>query len=164
METIITLLIWLVASVCIVGGAIGTVLPALPGTPLIFCGILLVAWWGDFSVIGVVPVVLCGVLAVLSLVIDLLATAFGAKRLGASRLAVVGAMLGSLVGIFFLLPGLIIGPFVGAILGEFVAQRDLRQATKVGVGTWIGLLLGTAGKVALAAMMIGVFIGAALVS
>jgi uncharacterized protein YqgC (DUF456 family) len=163
-ETIITLLIWLVASVCIVGGAIGTVLPALPGTPLIFCGILLVAWWGDFSVIGVVPVVLCGVLAVLSLVIDLLATAFGAKRLGASRLAVVGAMLGSLVGIFFLLPGLIIGPFVGAILGEFVAQRDLRQATKVGVGTWIGLLLGTAGKVALAAMMIGVFIGAALVS
>jgi uncharacterized protein YqgC (DUF456 family) len=162
-ETIITLLMWLVASVCIVGGAIGTVLPALPGTPLIFCGILLVAWWGDFSVIGVVPVVLCGVLAVLSLVIDLIATAFGAKRLGASRLAVVGAMLGSLVGIFFLLPGLIIGPFVGAILGEYVAQRDLRQATKVGVGTWVGLLLGTASKVALAAMMIGVFVGAALV-
>ncbi len=163
METSITLLVWFTALFCIVGGALGTILPALPGTPLIFCGILLVAWWGDFSVIGIVPIIVCGVLAVVSLGIDFLATALGARRAGASRLAVLGALLGTVIGMFFLLPGLIIGPFVGALIGEYLAQRDLGQATKVGVSTWIALVVGTAAKVAIAATMIGVFVGAALV-
>ncbi len=163
METSITLLIWLVAIVCIVGGVVGTVLPALPGTPLIFCGILLVAWWGNFSVIGAVPVVVCGVLAVVALGIDFLATALGARRVGASRLAICGALAGTIIGMFFLLPGLIIGPFAGALLGEYVAQRDLRQATTVGLSTWIALVVGTAAKVAVAAAMIGIFAVAALI-
>lgn len=163
METAMTLLVWLVALVCIAGGVLGTILPALPGTPLIFCGIFLVAWWGNFSVIGALPLIVCGVLAVLALGIDLLATALGARRVGASRLAVFGAMAGTLIGMFFLLPGLIIGPFVGALVGEYVTQKDLRQATKVGFSTWIALLVGTAAKVALAATMIGIFVGAALI-
>jgi uncharacterized protein YqgC (DUF456 family) len=162
-ETAITLLVWLVALVCIVGGALGTIVPALPGTPLIFCGIFLVAWWGDFSVIGALPLIVCGVLAVVTLGIDLLATVLGARRVGASRLAVIGAMVGTIIGMFFLLPGLIIGQFIGALLGEYVTQRDLRQATKVGFSTWVALLVGTAAKVALAATMIGVFVGAALI-
>lgn len=163
METATTLLVWLGAIVCIVGGVLGTILPALPGTPLIFCGILLVAWWGDFSVIGTVPVIVCGVLAVVSLGIDFLVTALGARRVGASRLAVLGALLGTVIGMFFLLPGLIVGPFVGALIGEYAAQRDLRQATKVGVSTWVALVVGTATKVAIAATMIGVFVGATLI-
>jgi uncharacterized protein YqgC (DUF456 family) len=75
-----------------------SVLPALPGTPLIFCGVLLVARWGDFTVIGVVPIIVCGVLAGLALIMDFAATALGAKRVGASRLAIIGAMLGTFVG------------------------------------------------------------------
>lgn len=163
MESATTLLVWLVSLACITGGVLGTILPALPGTPLIFGGILLVAWWGDFSVVGIVPVIVCGVLTLISVVIDFLATALGARRVGASRLAVIGALVGTIIGMFFLLPGLIIGPFVGALCGEYMAQRDLRQAAKVGASTWIALVVATATKVALAATMIGVFVGAALI-
>jgi uncharacterized protein YqgC (DUF456 family) len=149
-------LVWALAIICVAVGVLGTVFPAVPGTPLIFLGAVILAWWSDFSTIGTLTLVFLGVLAALGVAVDVIASSMGAKRVGASSFAVLGATLGSLIGLFFALPGVILGPFVGAFVGEIVAQGSLRHATKVGVGTWLGLLVGTAAKVAIALSMVGV--------
>jgi len=87
----------------------------------------------------------------------------GAKRVGASRFAIVGAAVGTVAGIFSGLWGLLFMPLVGAAIGEYVAQRDARRAGKVGVATWIGLLLGSAAKVAIVLTMVGIFVIALIV-
>ncbi len=153
-------LLWVLAVVCIAAGVAGTVLPALPGAPLVFVGLLIAAWADGFQKVGWFPLVLVGLLTLASLAVDLLATSLGAKRVGASWLALAGAAVGTVVGIFLGLPGLVLGPFVGAVLGEYVAQRNWRQAGKVGLGTWLGLLLGTAAKLALVFTMLGIFLTA----
>jgi uncharacterized protein YqgC (DUF456 family) len=148
-------LVWALALLCIAIGVMGTVFPALPGTPLIFAGALIMSWWHDYTIISGWSLSLLAILAVLGVAIDFLASSMGAKRVGASPLALIGATLGSLVGIFFALPGIIIGPFIGAFGGELLAQSSVHQATKVGIGTWLGLLVGTVAKVALALSMVG---------
>ena len=146
--------------VLVVVGLAGTVLPALPGTPLIFAGLFLAAWSEGFTKVGWFPLTLLAILTALSIAVDFAATALGAKRVGASKGALVGAAAGSVVGLFFGLPGLILGPFIGAVAGELVARRDLLQAGKAGLGTWLGLLLGTVAKLALAFTMLAVFVTA----
>lgn len=150
-------LLWVLAVILVLVGIAGTILPALPGAPLVGIGLVLAAWADRFEKVGWFPLVVIGILTVLTLVVDFLATMMGAKRVGASGLALFGAALGTVAGLFFGLPGVILGPFVGAVVGEYLARRNHEQAVKVGVGTWIGLLLGTAGKLALIFMMIGVF-------
>ncbi len=163
MDDLYLTLIWLIAIVSIVVGVLGTIIPALPGTPMIFAGMFLIAWWQDFAIIGILPLVILAVLTALAIVVDFVASALGARRVGASNWAIVAATLGSIIGMFFFIPGLIIGPFVGAVAGELFAQSTVEQATRVGIATWIGLLIGTALKVAIVAAMIGIFISALLV-
>src|SRR5699024_8125711 len=139
-------------------GIAGTILPALPGLPLVFAGMLLGAWAGGFEHVGVPMLVLLGVLTALSLVVDFWATALGAKRVGASGQAVAGAVIGTFVGIFFGPLGLRAGPFAGALAGELLHGRDLGQATRVGFGTWLGVVFGTVLKLALAFTMLGLFV------
>lgn len=153
-----TLFWYVVATVLILVGLAGVILPALPGLPLVFVGMLVAAWAGDFERIGPLPLVLLGLLTVLSIVADFAATAAGAKRVGAGPLAIWGAALGTLVGIFLGPLGLLAGPFLGALLGELWHTRELRRATHVGLATWVGLLLGTVLKLALAFAMIGLFV------
>lgn len=153
-----TVILWIVAVLLIVVGVIGTVLPALPGVILVFGGIALAAWIDDFTRIPVWLVVILGVLTALAWIVDYAAAAMGAKRAGASSYAIIGATIGTLLGIFTGLWGLLFMPLMGAAIGEFIAQRNLRQAGKVGVATWIGLLLGTAIKIAIVFTMIGVFL------
>jgi uncharacterized protein len=150
-------LLWIGAVLLVLVGIAGTILPALPGTPLVLIGLVLAAWADDFQKVGWFPLAVIAGLTVLSLVVDFAATSLGAKRVGASWLAVTGAAVGTIVGLFFSIPGLILGPFVGAVLGEYLARRNRDQAIKAGIGTWVGILLGTAGKLALIFMMIGVF-------
>jgi uncharacterized protein len=152
-----SVLLWVLAVACVLVGIAGTILPALPGAPLVFIGLVLAAWADGFDKVGPIPLVIIGVLTVLTLVVDFAATSLGAKRVGASWQAVAGAAVGTIVGLFFSLPGLILGPFIGAVLGEYLARRNRDQAIKAGVGTWIGIMLGTAGKLALIFLMIGVF-------
>lgn len=152
-----SILLWVVAVLLVVVGIAGTILPALPGTPLVFIGLILAAWADGFQKVGWFPLTLIGALTLLSLLVDFAATSLGAKRVGASWLAVAGAAVGTIVGLFFSLPGLLLGPFVGAVLGEYLARKNRDQAIKAGIGTWIGIMLGTAGKLALIFMMIGVF-------
>ena len=150
--------LWWVLALLLVGiGIAGSVLPALPGVPLVFAGLLLAAWAGGFEQVGAFPLVVLGLLTLLSFVIDLAATAMGAKRVGATKLAVAGAALGTFAGIFLGLPGLILGPFVGAVAGERMSHGQVQQATRAGVATWIGLLFGTLAKLALVFTMLGLF-------
>lgn len=138
-------------------GLAGTIIPALPGVPIVFGGMLLAAWADNFAHVGTVTLIVLGTLSVLALAIDFIAGMLGARRVGASRRAVWGAMFGTLCGIFFGIPGLLFGPFVGAVLGELSAGSAVQHATKVGFGTWLGLLFGTLAKVALCFTMLGVF-------
>ena len=147
--------IWALALLSVAIGVLGTVFPALPGTPLIFGGAFLIGWWHDYSIIGGASLIFLAVLALLGTAIDFVASSLGAQRVGASGYALVGATIGSLVGIFLGLPGIILGPFFGAFAGELLAKPSLSQATKVGLGTWVGLLLGTVAKVAIAFTMVG---------
>ncbi|HSJ95430.1 MAG TPA: DUF456 domain-containing protein [Myxococcota bacterium] len=150
--------LWWVLALLLVGiGIAGSVLPALPGVPLVFAGLLLAAWAGGFEQVGAFPLVVLGVLTLLSFVIDMAATAMGAKRVGATKLAVAGAALGTFAGIFLGLPGLILGPFVGAVAGELMSHGQVQQATRAGVATWMGLLFGTLAKLALVFTMLGLF-------
>lgn len=151
---------YVVAALLVAVGLAGILLPALPGLPLVFAGMALAAWAGDFQHVGGWTLLVLGVLTVLSLGVDFLATALGAKRVGASRLALVGAVLGTFAGLFLGPVGLFIGPFVGALAGEFAHSREVARATRVGVGTWLGILLGTVLKVGLAFTMLGLFAAA----
>jgi uncharacterized protein YqgC (DUF456 family) len=152
-----TALLWVIAIVIMAVGVAGTILPAIPGATLVFGGIALAAWADGFTRIPVWVVVVAGLLAALTWVIDFLAAAAGAKRMGASAWAVVGAAVGTVAGIFTGFVGLIFLPLAGAALGEFAAKRDLVRAGKVGVATWLGLLIGTAAKVAIVFAMLGLF-------
>jgi uncharacterized protein YqgC (DUF456 family) len=149
---------WALAALLIVVGVAGTVLPALPGIPLVFAGLLVGAWADDFQRVGWVTLSVLGLLATASLAIDFAATALGAKRVGASRKAIVGAALGTLFGVFLGIPGLILGPFVGAVAGEMLSHGEWRRATSAGAATWVGLLFGTLAKIALAFAMLGIFV------
>lgn len=156
MET--QILLWLLAALLIIIGFAGLILPAVPGIPLVYAGLVLLAWADNFAYVGWITLTLLGVLALLSYGVDLLASALGAKRFGASPRSVVGAALGAVVGLFFGLPGLLFGPFVGAVIAEFTVHGSARAAAQAGVGATIGLLFGALLKVALAFTMIGVFV------
>ena len=152
------MLFWILAVVLVLVGVAGTFLPALPGAPLVFFGLLIAAWIDGFQKVGWGVLLLLATLTLLSFGIDLVLTGHGARRTGADRMAVVGAFVGTLIGIFFGLPGLIAGPFVGAFVGELAAKRDLAQAGRAGVGSWIGLMVGMVVRVGLVFSMIGLFV------
>ena len=157
-----TTLLWILAVAMIVVGVAGTVLPALPGAVLVFGGITLAAWIDGFTEISGWTVGVVAVLTVLAFAADYVAALLGAKKAGASRLAIAGAAIGTLAGVFTGLVGLLFMPLLGAAIGEYVADRNMMRAGKVGVATWIGLLLGTAAKVALVFTMVGIFVAALL--
>ena len=155
-----TILLWTLAIALVVIGLIGVVVPALPGTVLIFAGLLLGAWADGFTRVGIPTIVVIGLIGAASYGVDFAAAAVGAKHLGASKRAMVGAALGTLLGVFLGLPGLIVGPFVGAMLGELSIHRDWRRAGKAGLAAWIGFAIGTAVKVGIAFAMVGIFLAA----
>lgn len=157
-------MLWALAVVMVLAGLAGVLFPALPGTPLIFAGLLLAAWTDGFVRVGVGTVVVLGILTVATLLVDVAAMALGMKRLGAPRRAAAGAAIGVMAGLFFGLPGLIVGPFAGAVIGELTSHRDLGRAGRAGVAAWIGFIIGTIVKIGLAFAMVGIFLTAWFVS
>ncbi|MEN4952048.1 DUF456 domain-containing protein [Stenotrophomonas sp. TWI819] len=150
-------ILYLLAVVLVLVGIAGVILPALPGIPLVFAGLVLAAWVDDFVHVGWLPLTVLGLLTLLSFAGDILATVVGAQRVGASRKALWGTFLGSIVGVFFMPIGLFVGPLAGALLGEYWHTRELGRSTKVGLATWLGILLGFALKLALVIAMLGLF-------
>ncbi len=148
---------WILALLLVAAGMLGTVVPALPGAPLVLAGLFLAAWIDGFREVGWFTLTILALITLVTFAIDVGATALGAQRVRASRLALAGAMLGTLVGFFFGLPGLLLGPFLGAAVGEYLARRDLRRAGKVGFATWLGLVFAAAAKLAIVFTMLGIF-------
>jgi uncharacterized protein YqgC (DUF456 family) len=153
-----TILWWVLAGLIVITGLLGTVLPALPGIPIMFSGLMLAAWSTGFEPVGWGTIAVLAALTAISVLIDFLASAFGAKRLGASPRAFWGATLGAIIGIFFGLPGIVFGPFIGAVAAELSGGHGARQAGRSGYGVWIGLILGTAAKLSIAFLMLGIFL------
>jgi hypothetical protein len=150
-------LLYLLAALLVIAGIVGSILPALPGLPLVFGGLLLAAWVGDFQQVGWITLTILGVLALIAMAVDMLASVLGTRRTGASSLAVLGAAIGTIVGLLFGILGLLVGPFAGALIGELLAGRHLDQAARAGLGAWLGFVVGTLAKLALAFSMLGVF-------
>lgn len=139
-------------------GIAGIILPALPGVVLVYLGLFFVAWSDGFARVGWITLTILLLIGTVAWLIDFFTTVYGARRIGASRWAALGAAVGMMVGLAFGLPGILIGPFVGALLAEYIVRKDLLQAGKAGLGTWLGLLVGTALKLALIFVMIGIFL------
>ena len=156
-------LLWVLCVALIAVGLVGTVLPLLPGTVLVWGGIVLGAWIDDFARVGSTTVVVASMLAVLAWVLDYVAGLMGAQKAGASKQALLGAAVGTVVGLFMGLVGVLFMPLVGAAMGEYVARKDQNRAVKVGVATWVGIMLGLIAKVVLAFMMVGIFVVALLI-
>ena len=148
---------YVLAGLLVLTGLAGAILPALPGVPLVFGGLLLAAWADDFQRVSWVVLVLLGLLTAFSFAIDFAATALGAKRVGASKLAIAGALIGTFAGFLLGLPGLIFGPFVGAVIGEMLTHGEMQKAARAGFATWMGLIFGTLTKLALIFTMLGTF-------
>jgi uncharacterized protein YqgC (DUF456 family) len=165
---------WVGVVALIVVGIAGTVLPALPGTVLVLAGIVWGAWIDDFVRVPAWVVAVCAVLAALAWATDYVAAMMGAKRVRASGWALAGAAAGTVAGIFTGFVGLLFMPFVGAMAGEWWALRgrygaattagdvaaDGRRALQVGFATWLGMMIGTAVKLALVFLMVGLFVAA----
>lgn len=156
-------LLWLLAALLILAGFAGLLLPALPGIPLIYAGLLVLAWSEDFAYVGWITLTVLGILTLMSYGVDLLASSLGAKRFGASPRAVWGAALGALAGLLFGLIGILLGPFIGAVIGEFSGRPSARDALHAGLGATLGLVFGALLKVALAFAMLGIFVAARLI-
>jgi uncharacterized protein len=162
---------WAGVLVLIVVGLAGTVLPALPGTVLVLGGVVWGAWIDDFTRVPVWVVALCGVLAALAWATDYVAALLGARRVRASGWALAGAAAGTVAGIFTGFIGLLFMPLAGAMAGEWWALRQQpagdaaaqgRRAFEVGFATWLGMMIGTAVKLALVFVMVGAFVVAYL--
>ena len=150
--------LWILCVALILLGLAGTV---LPGTVLVWGGVVLGAWIDDFARVGMTTVVVVSVLALLAWGLEYVAGLMGAKKAGASKLALMGAAVGTVLGLFMGLVGVLFMPLVGAAVGEYLARKDHARAVKVGIATWVGIMVGLIAKVVLAFTMVGIF-GAAL--
>ncbi len=139
----------------IVLGVIGLVAPVLPGVLLIYAGIAIVAWAENFTRIGPLMLFVMLALTALAMVADALAALLGARKAGASRWGVFGAGVGALVGLFLGLPGVILGPAVGALAFEYMRNPDARRALRAGLGSFIGFALGVLAKAVFGFLLIG---------
>ena len=151
------ILLYVIAIALIVVGLVGAIVPTLPGIPLIFGGIWLIAGVDRYRHVGLWWLLGIASIGAVGLTLDLLAGALGAKRVGASKQAVAGALAGTVIGLFFGLPGLLLGPFVGAVLGEFASGNNVLRSTQVGVSAWLGLIFGTIIKLVSSLMMVALF-------
>jgi Uncharacterized protein conserved in bacteria len=147
--------LYLLAAVLIVGGVAGAILPILPGIPMIFGGIWLAAAVDEYDHLGWGWLVAIGIVGAVGVALDFISASLGAKKIGATPRALWGAGVGTTIGMFFGIPGLIIGPFAGAVAGELSSGKSILRSAHVGVSTWVGMLVGVLAKVVISFLMIG---------
>ncbi len=139
-------LIYVLSFLLLVGGIAGCVLPILPGAPLGYAGLLLLHFTGraDFSTTQLMTWL---IIVVVLQVVDFITPLLGSKYTGGTSFGNRGCVAGTLIGMFFLPWGIIVGPFIGAVAGEMLGGSDLPHAIRAGVGSLIGFLVGTLLKV-----------------
>lgn len=152
------ILLYVLGAAALLVGLAGVVLPAIPGSALLVVGALLVAWAEGFTRVSGFTVVVCAALGVAIWAVDLAAGVLGARAFGASKWSVIGSAVGLVVGLFLGLPGIVLGPAVGALVFEYARDPNFERAMKAGVGAFVGFVLGTAVKVALSFMLVGVLV------
>ena len=140
-------------------GLVGVVLPAIPGLPMLWLGVLIYGWATGFQAVTVGTVVLTGIIALVGMALDFLAGVLGAKTFGASWYGVLGALLGGIIGfVVTSVPGLFVGSFIGAWLGEYLKYQRTSSATMAGFGTITGIIFGMVLKIIFALLIIGIFV------
>lgn len=149
--------LWLVAILLVVIGILGTLLPMLPGVPLVFTGLLLGAWLDGFAKVGVLAISIVGVMALVAMFVDFVASFVTVKRSGASKYALWGAAIGAVLGLFMGMLGLIVGTALGAAAGELMANKDSSQATAVGLAAGLGFVIALVVKIVLTMGMLAIF-------
>lgn len=160
-EAVYGAIVWTSVALLLIVGFLGTFLPVLPGTTLILLGSLLYYFCMGMESSGLAwqGLVFIALLYALSILLDWVSGALGAKWFGSSKWGIVGAILGGLIGLFFGIPGLIIGPIAGVFVFEiFVAKKQVKEAGHSTVGTVVGGIAGILGRVALALGMIAWFV------
>jgi len=153
-----SIILWIIGVLLTLSGLSGLLLPVLPGAPLLFAGLFCAAWAENFRYVGLWTLLLLGGMGALTYLVEFAASAFGVKKYGGSNRAMIGALLGGIIGVFMGLPGILLGPFAGAVIGELSLQRSMDQAGRAGFGTVVGMAIGVAGKLAIGITMVGIFI------
>lgn len=146
----------IITTILVIVGVLGIFLPVLPSTPVIFLGALIYSYSTGFTVFVLKDLLIMAGLVILAEGMQYLFSMIGAKRFGASKLGVIGGMIGLIVGLVTLGPvGLVLGPFVGAIFFELIRGRVFHQAVRVGIGSLFGVLGGTLMTLIIALVMAG---------
>ena len=151
--------LWIVSLILMAIGLAGTVIPGLPGTALVLAGIALFTLGTGFELIGPIQFGLMVLLGLVGIGLDLVGNLVGARRFGASRRGLIGALLGLIPGLFLAGPfGLVLGPLFGAILFELLGGRELRSALRSGAGVVVGYLFGALAEIIIALILVGWFL------
>jgi uncharacterized protein len=153
-----SIVLWILGALLSFIGLAGLLLPVLPGAPLLFLGLFCAAWAENFRYVGLWTLLILAGMAGLTYLVEFFCSILGTRVYGGSRRAMAGAAIGGIVGFFFGIPGIVLGPFLGAVLGELSLQRTLEQASRAGFGTVVGMALGVAGKLAIGIAMVGLFV------
>jgi uncharacterized protein YqgC (DUF456 family) len=148
-----------IAGLIMLIGVLGCVLPGIPGAPLVFIAALAHRlWFGEAASASIWVLAIIFLIMLFSVAVDYLASMYGAKKLGASRNGIIGAVLGGIIGFLTFNPiVLLVGPFAGAFIGEKIGGKDWKTSGKAGLGATLGLLGGAVGKLACAIAMTGLF-------
>jgi hypothetical protein len=149
------ILLYVLGVALLVAGVAGLVVPVLPGALLLLAGVAALAWAGDFAILGWGTVGFAGAVVLVMVAVDWAASVLGAKAFGASKWAVIGSGVGLLVGLFLGLPGIVLGPAVGALAFEYAKDPNFGRAARAGAGAFIGFVLGSVLKVVLAFVLLG---------
>jgi uncharacterized protein YqgC (DUF456 family) len=164
------ILLIILGAICLLLGLVGCVAPVVPGVPLSYLGLWLLHWtervqfsWQFLLIWAVVTIVIQ--------ILDYFIPAWGTKKFGGSKYGVWGSTIGLLAGLFMGPMGIILGPFVGAVIGEMIyfnrhpqsadnqtANSNFNRALRAGLGSFIGLLTGTVLKLICCGMMVFYFV------
>ena len=153
------IIIWFVTILCFVAGVVFLFVPVIPGTVIAYAGVLIFAIYYDFTHFSATALVILGIVASFGLIIDNLLNLIGAKAFGASKAGLWGVFIGGIIGGLLFFPvGLLIGPFIGALVAEILGGRTKKEALKAGTGAFIGYLAGIAAKLVLWGIIVGWFL------
>jgi len=154
--------LFVMAIIFLLLGLVGSIIPLIPGPPLSFFGILFMQY-SHFQPFSNTTLWIFGVFAVVITVLDYVVPIWGTKRFGGTKAGQWGSAIGVFCGFFILPPfGIIIGPFVGALVGEIIGGKDMDFAVKSAIGSFLGFLAGTGMKIlyglaAIVLFIIGLF-------